>query len=470
MHFTQLNVGEQIMQQIRFGWNLLLSQRNYEEARLHFISAVAHFPQSPFVSREMAAMVALAHVLDDSKLYQADDQSGNWAHITAPKPTSDAATLEAWEMFAMMRYKTPRGFLSEDEPELLAAGMPAHAFIPVGDMQALNGHALGSRVFEHRLQHDIKVLRLLESKGLLRPKIASQAVEAYTRLIRSAHKVSEEVIEPTTEQWHSIYPFHNRRLYIHPCPRLVQALNPASLLETRLLSTSQKVTSRAGGFLSSGGALVIDKLLTPTAAGELRDFAELSTIWYQQKPTHLGAGLSTGFSPQLLAQVIEELRILLADVLCDLPLTHVWAFKLGDSRGTELLADQAAVHVHFWLSTDGSDESRGGITIYDATTDVDSIPVEAASDGNVLEELVRQRDGNNISIACLPNRAVVFDGARIYAEQPSIQKSGAKESEGQMSVSLLFGRKGLYCPLRRSIRLTFESEVSNLSDGSTSNG
>ena len=463
------------MQQIRFGWNLLLSHRNAEEARLHFVSAMAKFPDSPFLLKEFAAAAVLTHVMprwgdDGYMLYQAD-QSGNWAHIMEPKSTFYAMTLDTWETFAAIRYRTPRGFLSEEEPELLGAGMPAHAFVPV-DMQGLDGNAaLGGLVSEHRIQHDLKVFKLLESKGLL-PKVA-QARDAYARVLRSATRVREGIMELTAEQWHSIYPYHNRRLYIHPCPRLVQALNPASSLETRLLqSSSQKVTSRAGGFLSAGGVLVIDNLLTPEAMMQLRDFAELSTVWYRERPNFLGAGLSTGFSPQLLAQVVEELKILLADVLCDLPLTNVWAFKFGD-QGTDLLADQAAVNVHFWLSPDGieQNESTGGITIYDATTDVEPLPLEGHSTGSMLEELVRQRDGNNISIPSLQNRAVVFDSARIHAEKSSIRKSEGNRFEHQISVSLLFGLKGLYCTQRRSAKVTFEDEVTKLaSEGSTSNG
>ena len=280
-------------------------------------------------------------------------------------------------------------------------------------------------------------------------------------------------MELTAEHWHSIYPYHNRRLYIHPCPRLVQALNPASSLETRLIqSSSQKVTSRAGGFLSAGGVLVIDNFLTAEAMMHLRDFAELTTVWYRERANSLGAGLSTGFSPQLLAQVAEELKILLPDVLCDLPLTNVWAFKFSDSQGTDLLANQAAVSVHFWLSPDGieQNESTGRITIYDATTDVEPLPLEGRSTGSMLEELVRQWDGNNMSIPSLQNRAVVFDSARIHAETSFIRKSEANRFDHQISVSLLFGLKGLYCTQRRSAQVMFEDEVTQLVEGSTSNG
>lgn len=245
--FTNLIAGEQIMHQIRFGWNLLLSHRSAEEARLHFVSAMAKFPESPFLLRELAASAVLGpHVLprlgDDGHMLQ-QDQSGNWAHL---KTQSDftASALDAWETFAAIRFKAPKRFLSEEEPELLAAGMPAYAFIPgltEGDAAVLS---------QQRLLHDMELFKLLEGKGLLHPKVALLAIQACDRLIRGAVR---EVMEPTVEQWHSVYPFYNRRLYIHPCPRLPgKALNPSASLQTRLLQSTSHKASRAGSFLSTG--------------------------------------------------------------------------------------------------------------------------------------------------------------------------------------------------------------------------
>lgn len=221
---------------------------------------------------------------------------------------------------------------------------------------------------------------------------------------------------------------------------------------------------------------MVDNLLTPEALKQLKNFAELSTVWYLERSTsssssssssYLGAGLNTGFSTQLLAQVAEELRVLLADVLCDLPLTNVWAFKSLDPQTDELTlhADKSAVTVHFWLSPGGltEDESKG-LTIYDATIDVDPLPSEEGSLANILPELVRQSD--NMSIPHLQNRAVVFDSARIHAKQRAFGKPRG-ESQREIGVSLLFGLKGVYCTQRRSARMTFD--VVETSAGSTSN-
>lgn len=430
MQFTSLSPGEQIMKQLRFGWDLLLTHRSPEEARLHFVNAMAQFPDSPFLVRELAAASVLSQLLPrgDGNLHR--DQAGHWAHIIPPESTSTATSLDAWETFAALRFKMPKKFLSEEESELLAAGMLPHGCIPLASHDA---SWKSPRIREHRLRHEIELLAFLEKQGFIRPKLAMQGIDAYRRVLHSAPKVREGLMEPTTEQWHSLYPFYNRRLYVHPCPRQTgQTLNPPS--EMRLVhSPSRKATSRAGGFLSPGGVLIIDNLLILEALNSLRDFAELSTIWYLEAPDYLGAGLATGFSPPLLAQVAEELRILLADVLCDLPLTSIRAFKFGVvTKDMELHSDEAAVNVHLWLTPETPSKSTR-LTVFDSD--------------------LTEKDGENISIPQLQNRAVVFDSARIYQHSVSTPKD--LSSHG-ISVTLLFGIKGVYCAQRRSARILLE--------------
>ena len=424
------------MKQLRFGWDLLLTHRSPEEARLHFVSAMAKFPESPFLVRELAAASVLSQLLprNDGNLHR--DEAGYWAHIMPPESTSIAVSLDGWETFAALRFKTPKGFLSEEESELLAAGMRPHGCIPLASLDAFDN----PRIRELRLRHEIELLELLEKRGLIRPKVAMQGIDAYHRVLHSAPKVREGLMEPTTEQWHSLYPFYNRRLYIHPCPRQTgQTLNPPS--EMRLVhSTSRKATSRAGGFLATGGVLIIDNLLILEALNSLRDFAELSTIWYLEAPDYLGAGLATGFSPPLLAQVAEELRILLADVLCDLPLTSIRALKFAAAmEDTELHSDEAAVNVHLWLTPTETPSKSASLTVFDS--DLTEIRMQ------------KVQDGENISIPQLQNRAVVFDSARIYQHSVSMPKD--LSSHG-ISVTLLFGIKGVYCAQRRSARILLE--------------
>ena len=427
--FKDRNAGEQVMRQMRFAWDLL-RLREVEEARLHFVTALSKFPRSDFLLREVAAsaMFPLARGLHGD--------ATAWVQLE-----KDSQSFESWESFAFLRFQRPKSYLSEGEAELLAAGMPSHSFVP-GDHQGL--------VLEHRVGHDVELLRLLRALGLL-GQVATEAIDTYERILGWAPRLREGVLQPSVEQWHSLYPFHNRRIYVHPCQRLQHpALNPVAELNMRLMR-SGKVQSRAGGFLASGGALVIEDLLTPAALGRLRDFAELSTVWYEEKGGYLVSGLNSGFSTPLLAQIAEELRLPLSEVLCDLPLTNVLAFKfdIKPPSVVDLHADDASVHVNLWITADAEglpdsdNASDGGVTIFDASHDV---PVGSERAARSLEDLVAA-DKENVTVPYRENRAVVFDSTRIYSRRPFWPKSPDFRSRC-ISVSFLFGARGFYCPQR----------------------
>ena len=467
-HFQNLSIGGQIMKQLRFGWELLLTHRSVDEAHLHFAGVMAKYPDSDFLLRELAAAAVLTNALpeagdDGLVLHRAVD--GTWTHLRPSHPTIYAVSLERWEMYAAIRFKSPKAFLSEAEPQLLAAGMPPHAFVPVGqwDSSSSTADTTGNGfIFEHRLRHDKELFRLLESMGLLAKGVAQRAIEAYERTLRSAPRVNEGLLQPTGDQWHGLYPFHNRRLYIHPCPRIAEtALNPVASMETKLFhSPSRKATALAGGFLGSGGVLVIDNILSSEALKRLRDFAELSTIWYHEQGNFLAAGLNTGFATPLLAQVAEEFRELLQDVLCDLPLTDLRAVKFDDVQEVDLQADQAAVTVNLWITADELDDSNSGLTIYDASAGLDVFAVDSlSSTKSILEELVRGVDGENVSVPYRQNRAVVYESTRIHSAQPFPLRKSMDLRSRMISLAFLFGSSGLHCIQRRMGKVMLENQA-----------
>lgn len=418
------------MRQLRFAWDLL-RLRQVEEARLHFVTLLSKFPRSDFLLREVAAsaMFPLVRGLHGD--------AAAWVYLA--EADIAGGFFDAWEGYAFLRFQRPKTYLSEGEVELLAAGMPAHGFVP-GDHLGL--------VLEHRVSHDLELFRLLHTLGLLQAIL--EGIETYERVLRWAPRLREGVLRPSVEQWHSLYPFHNRRIYVHPCQRLQHpALNPVAELNMRLMR-SGKVQSRAGGFLATGGVLVIEDLLTPAALTRLRDFAELSTVWYEEKGGYLGSGLNSGFSTPLLAQIGEELRALLSEVLCDLPLTNVLAFKFDNKPQSvvDLHGNAASVHVNLWITADvarlndSANDSDGGMTIFDASHDVPVGSERARS----LEDIVAD-DNENVSVPYRQNRAVVFDSAHIYSRRPFWPKSLDFRSRC-ISLSFLFGAPGLYCPQR----------------------
>lgn len=465
--FSKVSPGEQILKQLHLGWDLLLTHRAPEEARLHFVTVLSRFPKSRYLLRELAAASTLAFVLpragDSNVLHWG--HNGTWAHASLPSSTGLAEAFDGWEAYSMIRFHPPFMFLSEEEPELLAVHMPSHGFFPCGEIRPTDSNVgLLGLVYEHRLRHDKLLIELLRSKNLISNAIAQGALVAYDRVLGAAERVEGGFLRPTDEHWHSLYPFHNRRLYVHPSPRLaLPALTPYPELQIRLLHSQappSKRSSRAGGFLATGGVLVVDDLLTQDALLQLRSFAELSTIWYQERPHYLGAGFSTGFASPLLSQIAEELRGLLADVLCDLPLANVWAFKYDDESetGIDLHADAAAVNVNLWITPDevNLDNSSGGLVIFDASVDEHSSSFESFnqmdSDKNrLLSDLLGESEYANITVPYRQNRAVVFDSARIHSTQRlAFKKLGV--SSRRINITFLFGAKGTYCPLRRSAK------------------
>ncbi|CAK9113097.1 Uncharacterized protein SCF082_LOCUS52433 [Durusdinium trenchii] len=460
MHFKNLSIGGQVMKHISFGWYLLLSHRAIAEARLHFAAAIAKFPESNFLLRELAAAAVLGDALpqpgdDGHTLHRTAD--GTWAHVTPPEPAFYAITCDVWETYAAIRFQRPKAFLSEIEPELLAAGMSPHAFIP--SVQIGSGSAPSGLILEHRLVHDIELLKLLHGMDFLASGVALQAIEACNRTLRSAPRAREGVLQPTVDQWHGLFPFYNRRLHVHPCPRLEQALKPAVEMTMQLLhSPSRRAQTRAGGVLSTGGVLVIDDILTHTALTELRDFAELSTVWYQERDNSLGAALNTGFSTPLLAQIAEGLRELLGDVLCDLPLTDLRAIKFNQElpASIRLQADQAAVTVNLWITPGSADlkDSNGGLTVYDASVEMDN----SINDKRMLEDLVQQLDGEHVSVPYRQNRAIVFESSRVYSMQEFTSRESEMRRSRRINVSFLFGLRGLHCAQRRVARIVLEDQ------------
>ncbi|CAE7821138.1 unnamed protein product [Symbiodinium sp. CCMP2456] len=465
--FSKVSLGEQVLKQLHLGWDLLLTHRAPEEARLHFVNVLSRFPKSRYLLRELAAASTLAFALprsgDSNVLHWGPN--GTWAHASPPSSTGLAEAFDGWEAYSMIRFHQPFMFLSEDEPELLAVHMPSHGFFPCGEIRPTDSNVgLLGLVYEHRLRHDKLLIELLRSENLISNAIAQGALVAYDRVLGAAERVEGGLLRPTDEHWHSLYPFHNRRLYVHPSPRLaLPALTPYPELQIRLLHSTappSKRSSRAGGFLASGGVLVVDDLLTQDALLQLRSFAELSTIWYQERPHYLGAGFSTGFASPLLSQIAEELRGLLADVLCDLPLANVWAFKYDDESetGIDLHADAAAVNVNLWITPDevNLDNSSGGLVIFDASVDERSSSFESFnqmdSDKNrLLSDLLGESEYANVTAPYRQNRAVVFDSARIHSTQRlAFKKLGV--SSRRINITFLFGAKGTYCPLRRSAK------------------
>ena len=78
---------------------------------------------------------------------------------------------------------------------------------------------------------------------------------------------------------------------------------------------------------------------------ELYEWCLDATVWFDAKPGYLGAYFDDGFSPKVLLQVVEELRVALPNVIGDLNLKTAWAYKYDSqpqNTGIAVHADPAA--------------------------------------------------------------------------------------------------------------------------------
>jgi len=416
---------------------------------------------------------------------------GLWAHFVEPKPDFIEDAFDTFESYAAVRFRAPQMFLSEAEHDLLAAGMPPYGFVPSGETSPRDNRAsLLGVVMKHRMRHDLLMVEMLQEMGLLPESTAAAAKSAYQRVLTSAPTFDDYRLLPTEDQWHSLYRFHNRRLYVHPAPRLQQALRPLDASKNTLLRSGtcdgcNPFPSKAGGVLSNNTVLVMDELLTPEALASLRNFVELSTVWYQERPSFLGAGLASGFSCPLLSQIAEELRARLPEVLCDLTIQNVWAFKFDDEleTGIDLHVDQDAVNVNLWITPDDDnlDASSGGLIIYDAAADpagnmtfedynsVGNVRTAKSEESGVLS-MLKASGYSNVTVPYRQNRAVVFDGARIHTTQPFSFRKGKLRSR-RINITFLFGVRGAYCHLRRNaVHAVAEDAVHDVAEDSCTGG
>jgi len=458
--FETQSFGEQVMQQVRFGWDLALSHGSPDEARLHFSHALAIAPASTFVLQEFAAFSIVATSSSHNTIVFATDGMGAWGFQSPPKPDDVSAFVELWESYAAVRFRPPVRPLGEEEHALLEAGMPPSAFVPCAETDLRNGQLLLlGATFVHRIRHDLELASLLKDEGLLPGPVADAAIAVYSQVLEAsgAQGTEHTLLKPAQEAWRSLHPYLNRRLYVHPSPALprpVVAVGGNALAHE--LPSGGHATSQAGGYLSTGGLLVIDDLLTPEALSALRDFAELSTIWFQERTSYLKASMGTGFATPLLVQIVKELRSSLPKVLCDIPLSGMWAYKYDDDMQTGLgiHADDGAVSVNLWITPDENnlDGESGGLIVFDAAMSKGSSREEGA-----VDELLKQTGRSNVTIPYRQNRAVVFDSARLHSSQEFTFRRGPIRSR-RISISFVFGSQGSYCPLRHDLELVAKAE------------
>lgn len=189
--------------------------------------------------------------------------------------------------------------------------------------------------------------------------------------------------------------------------------------------------------------VVVDDLLTDEALEGLRRFCLGSTVWRgAYEDGYLGAMPEHGFAAPLLAQIAEELRDALPEILAPHALRYLWAFKY-DSRlkGINVHADRAAVNVNFWITRDQAnlDPASGGLVVWDVSAPLDWDYETYNANPKAIRAFLASSGAKKVTIPYRANRAVIFD-SDLFHETDEIRFAEGYENR-RVNVTMLYGRR-----------------------------
>ena len=185
-----------------------------------------------------------------------------------------------------------------------------------------------------------------------------------------------------------------------------------------------------------------DNFLLNDALDQLRKFLLESNIWYDFRHIEgfLAAYLENGLATPLLLQIANGVKEILPEILGNLPLTQVWAFKnLQENQVIDLHADSGAVSLNFWLTPDKAnlDQNHGGIVIYETAPPQDWQLTNYSKDLNLIKNYLSGHGGKSTCIPYRENRAVLFKSELFHKSDRINFKPGYKNH--RINITMIFG-------------------------------
>ncbi|MGH8496386.1 MAG: tetratricopeptide repeat protein [Gammaproteobacteria bacterium] len=189
-----------------------------------------------------------------------------------------------------------------------------------------------------------------------------------------------------------------------------------------------------------GGIVVIDGFLTGEALRALRAWCLETTFWfdYTKAGGYSGAYMEQGFGNELLLQLATELRDALPNLLGPHALGQMWAYIYDSAMsGITPHADQAALNLNFWLTSDTAnlDPDSGGLVIYTREA-----PAEwdfAAYNSRPREIEAFAQDSPFVVVPHRCNRLVLFNSNLIHKTDSFRFRAGLQNR--RINVTMLFG-------------------------------
>lgn len=189
---------------------------------------------------------------------------------------------------------------------------------------------------------------------------------------------------------------------------------------------------------------VIDDFLSSEALAALRAFCLDATIWFDCKAAdgYLGAYLHEGFDAPVLFALADSLRAHLPGIFDGHELAQIWAFKYrSEGCGTRVHADQAAVNVNFWITSDEAalPGRAGGLRVWSEPAPPDWRFDAYNREPAPIEAYLRRAGARSTDVPYRCNRAVIFDSSLFHETLPFAFRPGYENR--RINVTMLFGRR-----------------------------
>ena len=256
-----------------------------------------------------------------------------------------------------------------------------------------------------KLRHDSEQLRYLRRLGRLGSEIDPVIAGLEALLDRYAALPDDVSIVELSDADLALTQYgYNRAIHVACAPRLAgPALNAGAFTSVDAICAN-----------SPSGFAVVNSALAPATLESLQRLLTESTIWFEVKDHggHLGAYFEEGLACGLMAQITEEVRVLLPRTLGEKRLAQLWAYKYQQGMGgTELHADVGAVSLNLWVTPDTAnlDPEGGGLEILPLVLPPDWDFRRMNVDRDALRDFAAASGTAPVRIAYRCNRMVVFD-------------------------------------------------------------
>ena len=289
-----------------------------------------------------------------------------------------------------------------------------------------------------KLRHDADQLRHI-SKGhwdAERFAALARTYDAIADKISPNYKNNEE-IELTVDQLSDLGGSYNSPY----------ALADAPELSSGTLNSELDLTGIQNQYLNSiPGVAWFDDLLQLKALELLQRYLLKSTIWCDF--THIGGCLATyledGLACPLILQIADDLRAAFPEILGDLSLKQIWAFKAIDTEthtGIDVHADDGVVSVNFWMTPDAANEMPGhsGLIVHRMPPPARWEINDYSSDLIKIRNFLKKNDSETITVPYKQNRAVIFESRLFHESDFTKFQPGYKNH--RINLTILFGDK-----------------------------